>query len=499
MGRVLPWLLVAILGVVYLGSALSPHTALFHDDGIYLATAESLANHHGYRIASLPDEPYQTKYPPLYPALLALLWRWPGSFKLLSAGFTAVWAWAVYALGRRSGLDPSRAAWVVAAALCGRWALFVFTAALPDALFCALSTVALIHLMRAGTGLRWWLWPAIAGVECGAAFLARTVGATLIAAAAIHFGWRRRFRELALFTAVAATFCTPWILWQRGQTAPDDPALAYYTKASYQQGSLLSQTGLERKGTVLGLNLVMLAAGFPVLLNGQAPWGTFVMAAMILCALLPEALARLRQGSIPALWLAISIVVLALWVGPPFRYMLPLLPLVGIFVCLRMERRIQVVLAILVVLAAGATVAGAAGSLCLSRPVSWTNAELDDPAASDRLFDWIRRSAVTGAVIAANNDPLAYRKTGHKAIRPFASDNYELLYAHRGGGAGTAHDFIGLIHRHQVRYLVLTPMLGFHEGAPFHAILSEVRQRFPERLAVRYQEPDSRYAILEVR
>ena len=46
-----------------------------HDDAVYFVSAKSLANGGGYRIESLPGEPSQTKYPPLYPLLLSLAWR----------------------------------------------------------------------------------------------------------------------------------------------------------------------------------------------------------------------------------------------------------------------------------------------------------------------------------------------------------------------------------------------------------------------------------------
>ena len=52
-----------------------PHLGFYHDDSIYWVSAESLAKGDGYRIESLPGEPYQTKYPPLYPALLAVVWK----------------------------------------------------------------------------------------------------------------------------------------------------------------------------------------------------------------------------------------------------------------------------------------------------------------------------------------------------------------------------------------------------------------------------------------
>src|SRR5690242_11650182 len=52
-----------------------PHFGHLHDDSIYWVTAKSLAEGKGYRILSLPAEPYETKYPPLWPLALAAIWR----------------------------------------------------------------------------------------------------------------------------------------------------------------------------------------------------------------------------------------------------------------------------------------------------------------------------------------------------------------------------------------------------------------------------------------
>src|SRR5580704_329377 len=51
------------------------HLGFYQDDSIYWVSGHSLASGDGYRIQSLPGEPYQTKYPPLYPALLAAIWK----------------------------------------------------------------------------------------------------------------------------------------------------------------------------------------------------------------------------------------------------------------------------------------------------------------------------------------------------------------------------------------------------------------------------------------
>src|SRR6266478_264625 len=59
-----------------------PHFGILQDDGLYLIGGKALAHGSGYRILSLPGEPYQTKYPPLYPLLLSGAWRMNLSYPL---------------------------------------------------------------------------------------------------------------------------------------------------------------------------------------------------------------------------------------------------------------------------------------------------------------------------------------------------------------------------------------------------------------------------------
>src|SRR4051794_30091223 len=51
----------------------SPAVGHFHDDGVYIVTGQAIASGHGYTTASLPVPIAQTKYPPLYAAVLALV------------------------------------------------------------------------------------------------------------------------------------------------------------------------------------------------------------------------------------------------------------------------------------------------------------------------------------------------------------------------------------------------------------------------------------------
>ena len=104
----------------------------FHDDGIYVITAKALAEGRGYRLIHLPGAPAQTKYPILYPALLAVVWKvWPSfpenlvamhALTLLTAGAAVGLAYAYLV---RFGYAPSSIA-APACLLCATSPTFLY-------------------------------------------------------------------------------------------------------------------------------------------------------------------------------------------------------------------------------------------------------------------------------------------------------------------------------------------------------------------------------------
>src|SRR5215813_6589423 len=98
-----------------------PHFGILEDDGIYLIGAKSLAEGSGYRILNLRGEPYQTKYPPLYPAYLSIAWRAASSIQqcLTLALFLSWLAFPICVILtfiwlRRQGL-AERPTWIITA------------------------------------------------------------------------------------------------------------------------------------------------------------------------------------------------------------------------------------------------------------------------------------------------------------------------------------------------------------------------------------------------
>src|SRR5438045_1082980 len=71
-----------------------PQFGRWHDDAIYYVASKSLAEGNGYRIQNLPGAPFETKYPPILPWLLALAWRIDPRFPANLTIATAI-QWAI--------------------------------------------------------------------------------------------------------------------------------------------------------------------------------------------------------------------------------------------------------------------------------------------------------------------------------------------------------------------------------------------------------------------
>ena len=228
--------LLALAPSAYLAFTLRtmPHLGFYHDDGIYWTCAKSLAQGSGYRIASLPGEPYQTKYPPLYPALLAGIWKLNPDFPsnlpaatLLAWLLLPVYLATVWLFLRQYGFRGARGLVLLLVATLNPVAVVFSFSLMPELLFTALLLASVLIAERAlEPGSSRWL-PLLAGV-CGAlAYLTKSAAAPLLLIAPACFLWRRQFRagravpELRCFPlrwphgngeVIAAPFSGPWDL-----------------------------------------------------------------------------------------------------------------------------------------------------------------------------------------------------------------------------------------------------------------------------------------------
>src|SRR6058998_2439084 len=149
--------LVALAAVVLCICYVTPaRFGFYFDDGIYVVTAKALAEDRGYRIISLPEEPYQTKYPPVYPLLLSLVWRlyprYPANIApmmVLSALATGLFLLASYWYLVGRGYASRRQALLVLVFTAMNWTVLFFASNLLSEMpYGALSVAALLLLEK---------------------------------------------------------------------------------------------------------------------------------------------------------------------------------------------------------------------------------------------------------------------------------------------------------------------------------------------------------------
>lgn len=211
------WVALGALLVLYAFAALrvNPVAAfgLRADDALYFASAKSLAQGRGYFLPSFPVQLHASKYPELYPLMLAGIWKLDPYFPdnvTWAAGLTLAFGCAallfVFLLMRRwPGMTDGEALAIVA--LCAFVSIFLqlSVSVLSDVPFMAtmLGAVWLAELSTDRPGKHAY-WVLGSGVLAGLAVGFRSLGIAVVAGIALTFLLQRNFRRLLLFCAAAA-------------------------------------------------------------------------------------------------------------------------------------------------------------------------------------------------------------------------------------------------------------------------------------------------------
>lgn len=498
----LPVVVLASILPVYACYLIQPATGYFHDDGVYLVNALSLASGHGFRTISLPDELYQTKYPFLYPAILAVLWKlfpvFPANvlaFKLLSMCATAAWAYASYRLALRETGNPIVARWIAVLLLTFPWVLFLSASAMPEALFALAATMSLLMFRDDDTGACGWRLM-VGAALASAAFLLRSAGSTLILAWLIVLLWRKQWRQTAVFSAVTAALTGPWLLWQAAHPATQDFVGRYYTKLNYQR---LFGTAFANP-----LNAVStLASACPL---GGLQFGALSNLLSVLAGLLCLiALARsLTQHKLPlpAAWFALNIAMVFWWMFSPIRYEVPLYA-IALILLTKIARNAR---SAIVVILAVCTLVNVAGLFKLRQITlqegspTWALTPPDNWPRTIEAMTWLRDHTPADSVIAANCDPAVFLYTGRKAIRPFNVESYRRLFDSSPGSLalGSSERLRSHLKANHISYILVTPMRYFMEAPFFREQLASLLRSEPAafRLEKRFDDPE--FYILSV-
>lgn len=476
--------LVLALIPIYATAWRVPAVGLFRDDGVYVVTAKALAEGRGYRIISLPDEPRQTKYPPLFPAVLAVLWKvgpaFPANLPLLKAvPLLAAVAWfgLTAILLRRLGVDNIVLPLLVVALASLPYVVYLSTTLLSEMLFAALCTGALICLETlddAPSGQRL----IVGAVLAAAATMTRTTGLAVIAGGA---AWlllaRRDVARCLLFTAVAAALLIPWLTW-----VASSPDAGYYGASNYRDWNVLSPFSpvtLAARVRVVAINTIWTALT-PAWAIG-APMGTASIAltsAMLIVGALRRDVYRRASAWFVAAYLGMVIG----WAWPPWRFVLMVLPLLAWMAIAGMPRMryTSVVVAGGLAIACVAGIVQSAGMARRGAQFGTLTTGTDGERWSDVLnaATWIRTHTTSGERLVCNLDPLYYLLTDRKATRGFEANPFRLFYGTDAQNPlGTADEAWAAIRRARGTLIVETPDLFFAEGPHLKSRYAELEAR----------------------
>lgn len=335
----------AVTGAVVLAVALLTVTpwlaGVFYDDGIYLILGKSLATGDGYRYLNLPGAPPGTRYPPGYPALLALLWTIAPSFpanvtlfKAANAVLLAAGAGGLAWLGAARLRLPAAAAGAAATVFaCAIPVLAVTNVLFSEPLFLALLVPVLWsgdRLLDAPTVTR----GTVAGALAGSLSLVRTLGVAAVPVTLALLLWRRRFAAATAFAASCLALVLPWQLWTAAHSrllAPSaaiegsyGPYSAWIARAVGEQGpGFLARVAAENVAGLLRIARAMFVGSSSLVLAWLA------IPIVVVLLILGARWTALRAPAVAG-FLAAYLGIVVLWPFAPDRFLWGIWPLLGL-------------------------------------------------------------------------------------------------------------------------------------------------------------------------
>ncbi|MDX2152426.1 MAG: hypothetical protein SFV54_16930 [Bryobacteraceae bacterium] len=487
----------------------------FHDDGVYLATARALAEGRGYVIGSLPGEFPQTKYPVLFPGLLAALWKiWPAFpdnlalLRLVPLLSTAGWLLALWRLVGAGYQRPLDARWLITVTACAPLVIEVSGMPLSEPLYAFVSALALLALQKASDNAGGYRHVALSALLCAAAYHTRTIGVSLLPCALLALPPWKRPRQTLLFVSLWIALCAPWIGWQSLHPAPADPVLAYYTNKPYLTWAL-NGAGWESVLQTAAMNVA--GAAIAPLTFWELPknlvviWLSAIGAGLSLFGLFTQ---LGRRERLAAVWVLATLAIALLWPWPPQRFLLPVLPFAVLAAAdsapvQRLARTRWAGPAVVALLISwGLAVSAANAGRSLQEGVPFGPFGMADVPWRDHeeAYRWIRTATPPAARLAGNIDPNYWLYAERRAVRAFAVDPRKLFYSPDApaGALGPSEALLRLLHCMAIDYLVLEKTQLFSEIEPFEQQLAEVSRRRPGLLSAAFASKGGRILIYRV-
>lgn len=458
--------LLSIISVVLLRAAVLKYQyyfGMYHDDGVYLVSAQSLVDGHGYRIMSLPTEPFQTKYPIAYPFLLSLFLRILPPFPANLIGLetaqvmlsvAAILVTVAYLVSTKKITPLLGLVIAFTSLLNARFIDFapMLMSDLPSAFLVAICLWS-AELRKRDDYSPW------VSLLVAAAITTRTQAVILVPTLLIYYAVKKRSKSSLMLLMVTAAFVIPQIWWQSTCSKNTPEILTFYMNyLSHAYGTLPSTSAgftAARANFDWSVNL-QVNTYFPGLeqipYQALSPVVFFLLYSVFYYLLaIPSftgLIVLLKRASLPALYCFFYGLSFSLWpIKLEWRHILPVLVFgyyfyfIGFrFWSAQLKRALHAGKLYTKFCAAAAIifscylVGGAAVLSCAK--ADWFKA-ISEPVAPTTAVDfqeaveWIKANTPVDAVFVCNNDPVFYLYTRRHAIMPsrmelwrFVSDKY---------------------------------------------------------------------------
>jgi len=426
--------------------------------------ARALAGGLGYRIASLPGAPPEVHYPPLFPLLLAAVWRlvpaFPSNLVALKAVPLLAALGLVLLLPRylvRIGVAPLAAGITALLTALAPLTLRYATAVVSELPFMLLLVATLLLVERAAEPDRPVGRAAIAGAVAGLAMLTRLVGVALVVGGALTLVRRGERRRAQAFALAAGLVLVPWLTWLVAQ--PDAGLALGYLGELEQRGLTGPRELLEHLAALPAITTLVTIPGLADVARPAPP-----AVAGLLYLLGVAALVLVLRGP-AAIEVGLSLALAVAWPLFQPRYVVPFAPLL-----------LGALLSKVVPAGAGPARRAAGGAvgltlLALALAGQWTTlaqVRTSGLPALEQLPDsrvrwddlnlaltWLRASTRPEDVLANVHDPLVSLYTGRRTIRAYPT----LRHA-------STTQVSEILTRTRARYLIDFPAPGSASWAP---------------------------------
>lgn len=514
-----------IIAVVWTAVAgLTPHVGLFHDDGIYAVTAKAVAEGRGYRLDSVVSTPAQTKYPPLYPLLLSVVWRLGPAFpqnayllKVVSVAALGVTLLASLVLLGQVVKGPPlliEIALVVGVGL-NPLSLSLVDVTLSDHLFAAIVALCLIAHTSGDQEPRSVARVLVSSVLAILAMATRTVGAAAVAAGLI-WAMRRGRRTALVYAAPLIAYLAVGTLAISPTPALNNPLLEYYT--GYEHRALLAlATAPWRAVKVAADNIVysVRAVDLLVLLNVIPGFG-WVSAGLVMLG--SPAMFR-RAGVFAALFILMYAAVVLLYPFRPTRYLLPLVPVLivcwiqGATVTFETLGRgfrqplaaaLYVVMQLPLALSCAACLLWAIGNVRAAQG-PWVRLWFGLRSTYEwsgfaETIAWVKNNTRVHDVLATPYDPMYFLYTNRRGIRPWIHRPETYFYPRGNATAdiGDARAIRAALDDVGATFLIQDPLDGYAEASAVAALYPLLLAEYGAAAQLVFESSDRRHRVYKL-